>query len=95
MLERSRRHLEENGHQTAGQIEADGSARYVSFREDNPESEQINRSDVGLKPVENVGRPSQRSVSGVNELPVVTSQNFQGRKPISEVLQDIYDDKIQ
>lgn len=98
MLERSRQQLVSVGHRTRAELEQNGHGEFVSFRDEPSEHEQNLRSNetAGEEFIsQNRGKFRNTTGDPSTDLIPLEKGGFHGRKPISEVLQDIYDDKIQ
>ncbi len=98
LLEQSRTQLQRDQHRDPAELNGNGHQQYVSFRDDEHEIvENIDGARDGHGG--SVQRMAKKGDSGVPPTPsaydAAGNAGLAGRKPISEVLQDIYDEKIQ
>ncbi|MEP6945785.1 MAG: hypothetical protein ABJA02_07705 [Acidobacteriota bacterium] len=96
LLEQVRTRLSEGAQNAHGELTENGDNMYVSFKEDS----EPGQKPASIRQSQSEGTPASsgyRQTSGQAERQFGTGNEsgFSGRKPISEVLQDIYDDKVQ
>lgn len=95
MLDDSRGRIQENGYQTMPEIEDADSARFAFFQ-DSAQKKSDNPADGRLETSSVTRRKSYDTISVAHsENDPTPDRMYADRKPISEVLQDIYDEKVQ
>lgn len=99
LLEFSRVQIQDNAHRDPAELSGNGHQQFVSFRDDGPDDVSGEHGDPRSFGSNSAVRRSDDRDPGTHVSDAVYEtagdRSLPARKPISEVLQDIYDDKIQ
>lgn len=95
LLERCRGQIRQSEAQPLTELEEKKSAKFVTFDQAAEVGENAGKRGVPGTANSNSGKVGRKSIPNEGEFDAGHHDGYTSRKPISELLQDIYDDKVQ